>query len=176
MIRRVERSIGYYAGSHWFQVGVLFALVGVFALWLLEELEEARERVDQQVVEMTVRSMRTGMQFAVGEALLHQNRRKIVADWAGTNPVIWLAAPPHGYRGECSVAESRMMPSRSWCFERESRHLVYRTGKTVYRWQVSDSIGCEDLRWQVVGSTNGPASEMAGLRIEMVKPCGLVPK
>jgi hypothetical protein len=176
MIRRVERSIGYYAGSHWFQVGVLFSLVGVFSLWLLEELEEARELVDRQVVEMTVRSMRTGMQFAVGEALLHQNRQTVVADWVGANPVNWLAAPPQGYRGECSVAESRAMPSRSWCFERESRHLVYRPGKAVHRWPASDSTGCEDLRWQVATSTNGLASEVAGLRIEPVKLCGLILK
>ena len=104
---------------------VLFVVVGLIAVGLISALGDATEQAERQIVELTIRNMRTGMQRAMGEALMHQ-REGEMASWAGSNPVRWLDSPPAGYRGECSTAESRALSGGEWCFERGRRELVYR--------------------------------------------------
>ena len=119
------RRLGYYATKKWVQHAVLFVVVGLIAVGLISALGDATEQAERQIVELTIRNMRTGMQRAMGEALMHQ-REGEMASWAGSNPVRWLDSPPAGYRGECSTAESRALSGGEWCFERGRRELVYR--------------------------------------------------
>ena len=95
MIAHEPRSLGYYSASHWLQGAVVFVVLGSLALGLLWALNDAKERAEKQVVELTLRNMRTGMQFAMGEALLRR-RESEMASWVGINPVLWLGAPPTG--------------------------------------------------------------------------------
>ena len=122
MMAHEPRSLGYYGASRWFQGAVLFVMLGALALGLLWALADAKERAEKLVVELTVRNMRSGMQLAMGEALMQQRANEI-ATWVGNNPVLWLGSPPDGYRGECSAAESRDLDGGAWCFERDSRQL-----------------------------------------------------
>ena len=173
MIAHEPRTLGYYASSHWFQWATLFVVIGLFAIGILSALNDAWERAERQVVELTVRNMRTGMQLAMGEAMMRQ-RESEIASWAGSNPVRWLNSPPGGYRGECSAAESRDLPGGTWCFERERRQLLYRPRRADHLRALPGSNGgeCGQLSWRVTRLPESAAGGgLVGLRLEAVSLC-----
>lgn len=173
MIPHEPRSLGYYAASHWMQGAVVLVVLGSLAMGLLRALGEMKERAEKQVVDLTIRNMRTGMQLAMGEALMQQRERDI-ASWVGGNPVAWLGAPPGGYRGECSEGESRGLSGGEWCFERDSRELVFRPSRLDHLRSSPDvKIGqCDQLRWRVARvSENMASSGFVGLRLEPASGC-----
>lgn len=166
------RSLGYYARSRWFQGCVYLLLAAVLGAWLLVALNEAQERAEKLTVELTMRNVRTGMQLAMGEALMHR-RESDIAGWVGSNPVRWLGSPPEGYRGECSAADARNLPAGAWCFERESRQLAYRPRNTAHLRLLSSDDGRTEglLRWRVGSASEGTAKGgFVGLRVEIVTP------
>ena len=173
MIPHRPRTLGYYASSQWFQWAVLFVLLGSLSMGLLSALDDAKERAEKQVVELTLRNMRTGMQLAMGEALMHQRVQEI-ATWVGGNPVSWLGTPPVGYRGECSAGASRSLSGGEWCFERASRELVYRPNSVDHLRNSSaeKDSQCGQLRWRVARGLEGaPSAGFVGLRIESASTC-----
>ncbi len=173
MIPPEPRSLGYYGRAHWLPGAIVLVLLGALALGLLWALDDASERAERQVVELTLRNMRTGMQLAMGEALMRQREGEI-ASWAGSNPVHWLAAPPAGYRGECSADESRDLSGGEWCFERASRQLAYRPrhGDRLRAPEDGKARPCDRLHWIVAHAPERAESAgFAGLRIEAASPC-----
>ena len=173
MIPHEPRSLGYYAASHWMQGAVVLVVLGSLAMGLLWALGDMKERAEKQVVDLTIRNMRTGMQLAMGEAMMQQREREI-ATWVGGNPVSWLGAPPSGYRGECSAEESKGLSSGEWCFERASRELVYRPSRADHLRTLLDAGGgqCEQLRWHVARVLEKVSSGgFVGLRIEPASAC-----
>ncbi len=173
MISHEPRSLGYYAASHWMQGAVVLVVLGSLAMGLLWALNDIKERAERQVVDLTIRNMRTGMQWAMGEALMHQREREI-ATWVGANPVNWLGAPPGGYRGECSAEESRGLSGGEWCFERASRELVYRPSRADHLRTLPEVKGskCDQLHWRVARvSANVSNAGFVGLRIEPASTC-----
>ena len=173
MIAHVPRSPGYYTASHWLQGAVVLVLLGSLALGLLWALNDAKERAEKQVVELSLRNMRTGMKMAMGEALMRQREGEMVS-WVGINPVLWLAGPPTGYRGECSAEESRNLSAGEWCFERENRVLVYRPRSSDHLRALVEgqSLECSQLSWRVTRVSESAASGgFIGLRIEAASPC-----
>lgn len=171
MIPHEPRSLGYYASKNWFQRAVLLVVLGALAIGLIAALNDAKEQAERQLVDLTVRNMRTGMQLAMGEALMHQREREI-ATWAGTNPLRWLGTSPTGYRGECSALESQDMSGGEWCFVGERHELVYQP-RRVERLQLDgQQAQCRDLRWRVVNAPGAvDASGFSGLRIEAASNC-----
>jgi len=173
MIPRGPRTLGYYASSQWFQWAVLFLVLGSLATVLLSALDDIKERAEKQVVDLTLRNMRTGMRLAMGEALIQQREREI-ATWGGGNPVGWLGAPPVGYRGECSAGESRRLSGQEWCFERPSGELVYRPNSVDH---LHDPVAekdspCVQLRWRVARlSESASSASFVGLWIESASTC-----
>lgn len=166
------RTLGYYARSHWFQGSVYLLLVAFLAAWLLAALDEAEERAERLAVELTIRNIRTGMQLAMGEAMMHQ-RESEIASWVGSNPVRWLGAPPDGYRGECTAAEADALPAGGWCFEREHRELVYRPRNVGHLRILEAADGRVErlLRWRVGRAVESlAAGGFVGLRVEIVTP------
>lgn len=173
MIPHEPRRLGYYANSHWLQAATLFVVVGSLAMGLLWALSDAKERAEKLLVELTVRNMRTGMQFAMGEVLMQQ-REGEMASWVGSNPVRWLGSPPGGYRGECSIEENRDLSGGEWCFQRVRRELVYRPHNADHLRALPASSGrkCRLLSWRVAGVPESMASGgFVGLRIEAASPC-----
>ena len=173
MIPHEPRSLGYFAASHWMQGAVVLVVLGSLAMGLLWALNDVKERAERQTVDLTLRNMRTGMQLAMGEALMQQREREIDT-WVGGNPVNWLGAPPGGYRGECSAEESSGLSGGEWCFERVSRELVYRPNSVDH---LRDSRGekssqCDQLRWRVARvSESASSAGFVGLRIEPASTC-----
>ena len=177
MIPHEPRSLGYFAASHWMQGAVVLVVLGSLAMGLLWALSDVKERAERQVVDLTVRNMRTGMQLAMGEALMQQREREI-ATWVGGNPVNWLGAPPGGYRGECSAEEGRALSGGEWCFERASRELVYRPNSVdrLRDSRVEKDNQCGQLRWRVARvSESASSAGFVGLRIESASTCQWVP-
>ena len=173
MIPHGPRRLGYYAGKNWFQSAVLFVVLGLFAIGLLSALNGAKEQAERQVVDLTIRNMRTGMQLAIGEALMRQRERDM-ASWVGSNPVQWLGTSPAGYRGECTTDESRDLSGGEWCFERTHRELVYRP-RRIERLQAlgeKNPRQCSQLRWRVARTPgNEDSGGFIGLRLEAASSC-----
>lgn len=188
-----EHALSYYAGSRWFMGVVTWALIGIFAFWLLSALLRAQELAEKMVVEQTVQNMRTGLKMAMGEAIV-AGRDNEIATWAGANPLRWLggmpesyargirggippsvanvAAAPQGYRGECSRREAEALPDGAWCFDRDARELVYHPRRDRYlRLQGSDGRNdAKLLRWRVTVPEAAYRVGFLGLRIEVVTP------
>ena len=171
MIAHEPRTLGYYAASHWFQAAAVFLMLGALALVLLRALNEVEAQAERQAVELTLRNMRTGMQFAMAEALMRQ-RESEVAAWAGSDPTRWLEVPPAGYRGECSAEERRNLPEGMWCFERGSQELAYRPRNAKQLRSLEDGQQCSQLAWRVVRVAGGAVKGTSGgTRIEAASPC-----
>lgn len=171
MMAHEPRTLGYYAASHWFQAAVVFLILGALALFLLRALNEVEGQAERQAVDLTLRNMRTGMQFAMAEALMRQ-RESEIAEWVGSDPTRWLEVPPAGYRGECSADERRDLTEGAWCFAREGRELVYRPRNTKYLRGVDDGQPCSELAWRVVQVDNGIVTRgFVGVRIEAASSC-----
>lgn len=180
MIPREPRRLGYYATRNWFQHAVLFVVLGLFAIGLISALGDAKEEAERQMVELTIRNMRTGLQRAMGEALMHQ-REGEMASWVGSNPVRWLDSPPAGYRGECSTADSWALSGGEWCFERGRRELVYRPRNIDHLYDSKGTMKaegrrCDQLSWRVARAPTSAASGgFVGLRIEVASSCQWAP-
>lgn len=159
------RALGYYASSNWFHGTVVLVVFGLLAIGILSALDEAMERAEEHAVGQTVRNMQMGLRLARLEAQMR--RQAEPSTWAGLNPVQWLAAPPPGYRGECSEREIRRMLGGEWCFEVSLGELVYRPKNDRHlRWadeQLHDVEENRRLRWKVVGRVQG------GVRIQTVE-------
>lgn len=156
-------TLGYYTGSRWLSAAVAVALIGALAVALLGALEEAEERAEAVLVEVTVRNMRTGLQIAMGEAITH-GREKEIAGWAGSNPVRWLGTDPVGYLGDCPGGS---LPPGAWCFDRERRELAYQPRHHRHLVRVEGT----ELRWRVAAAAaDAPRGGLVGLRLETVRP------
>ncbi len=171
MTAHEPRTLGYYAASHWFQSAVVFAMLGLLALVLLRTLNDVEAQAERQMVELTLRNMRTGMRFAAAEALMRQRESEIAA-WAGSDPTRWLEVPPAGYRGECSAEDLRKIPVGAWCFERDSQQLAYRPRDTKRLRGPDDGLPCDLLAWRVVRiADRSGSSGPVGVRIEPASNC-----
>jgi len=173
MIPRVSRGPGYYTASHWFQGAVLLVVIGSLAIGILSALSDARDRAERQMVELMVRNLRTGMQLAMGEALMHQRDREIIS-WVGRNPIAWLGASPAGYLGVCAASGRQELPGGAWCFDGERRELVYRPRRSdqLRALPGSPDQQCRDLSWRVARAPESVASGgFVGLRLEAATPC-----
>lgn len=152
MNQHEPRTLGYYASSNWFHGTVVFVVFGLLAIGILNALDEAMERAEEHVVAQTLRNMQMGLRLAQFQGQIHKQAVPLTA-WAGQNPVQWLAAPPTGYRGECSAEESRHLSGGEWCFEVNLGELVYRPKNDRHlRWANEEHPEGKDnrrLRWKV---------------------------
>lgn len=183
MIRRHEtRRPEYFASSHWLQGAVFLVVVGALSYAIVQAVSEARDEAERLVVDLTIRNMRTGMQLAIGEAIMQQ-RAQEVPDWEGENPVGWLGTLPTGYVGACRNQDSGKAVRRVWCFDEARRVLVYYPGSAD---RLIGSVGrgepCSRLVWRVTSAASGAQvaedgndrkvrNGPAGLRLEPVGLC-----
>ncbi len=164
-MRAAPRVFDHYAGSRWLAHAVTIVAILLLAGWLLAALQEAEERAEKLMVELTWRNMRLGLRIATGEALM-SGRDGGIAGWEGSNPVRWLGAEPGGYRGECGAGE---LPTGAWCFDSERRELVYHPRNDRHL-RIEGEAGREKLlRWRVVAAAQEPERPgPPGLRVESV--------
>lgn len=176
ILRHETRRPDYYVASRWLPGAVFLVVAGGLAYGVLRATLVARDEAERLAVELTIRNMRTGMQLAMGEAIMQQ-REAEVAGWTGVNPVRWLGTLPANYVGACAVGESGVGRG-VWCFDAAERVITYtpvRRGRISRHDGTSSSpAACERLAWQVIRPATGRwASETAsnGLRIEPAGTC-----
>jgi hypothetical protein len=164
----VERHLGYYQGSRWLQAGVGVAVLGAVAAGLLSTLNDMQERSEKLAVELTTQYMRTGLKWAIGEALLH-GRSSEVASWAGGNPVRYLASPPPGYVGNCTSTDVVALAAGVWCFDEQKQELLYRPRSQKHLVGRGDNAGESPLilRWRVVLVPQPPADDLANINVSV---------
>lgn len=172
MMPHEARGLGYYAASRWLHGAVAGVLLVLLMLGLLRALEDAKAQAERQVVELTVRNMRTGLQLAMGETLMQQREHEI-ATWVGSNPIQWLGAPPAGYQGECGSFEGRALEQGGWCFDKGEHQLYYRPRNAKLR--DGKGAACDRLSWLVARSDkrdpDAKGDSFAGLRIQPAASC-----
>lgn len=172
IIEHPLRRPDYYAASHWLPSTLLVVIVGGLAAILMAVLQGAQDSQERLVVALTVRNMRSGMQMAVGEALMHGRQREI-ADWIGGNPVAWLAAPPSGYGGACGVPAAATLTAGAWCFDATTRALLYKPRKAAaLHGALASQPPCTVLTWRVAGAAvQAGDGGLVGLSLQAFGPC-----
>lgn len=158
--------LGYNAGSHWL-VGVSSLIViAILALWLASALLDAEEQAEKLEVEMTVRNLRTGLQWAKGDAIIHGRLNEMPA-WVGSNPVRWLATTPRGYIGDCPV--NGEIDDGIWCFDALRGELLYRP-RHVKHLRLKKPAERPLIGWKVVAENTKNSDGLIGLRVQNVTP------
>ena len=171
MTPREPRHPDYYVGKNWFQWAVLLVILGLLAIGLISALNDVKDEAERQMVDLTMRNMRTGMQLAMGEALMHQ-REVEIGTWAGANPVRWLGSSPTGYRGNCSALESQALSGGEWCFVSELSELVYQPLRVASLQADGAQHRCRDLRSRVMRAPGAVERDgFSGLGTEAASDC-----
>lgn len=155
-----------WTGSRWLPLSVSAVVIALLAGFLLMALADMEERAEAMLVALTVRNLRTGLTVAKGEALLAGEERAM-AQWAGRNPIEWLAAPPAGYEGECRAAASPA--AGGWCFDSTRRELRYRPRNAAHL-ALDSGARPEHLKWRVVVRASDADRQQIAVDVENLTP------
>jgi hypothetical protein len=166
VIRVPARELNWWTASRWLSFAVSATVIAILAALLLDALKHEEERAEKLMVELTWRNMRSGLQLAKGEAMLH-GREAEMAGWVGTNPLRWLASEPRGYRGECA-RPGDTLGAGEWCFDPARRELAYRPRNSQHLRLKQPGAGPKLLRWRVAAAQPGTAGSTEGVRVEYV--------
>lgn len=162
----------YYEGTHWLHGTVALVVLLLIALGVLHALHEMQERAEKLTVELTTRYMQTGLKLAVAEELL-RGRSAAVAKWVGRNPVVFLAAPPQGYKGACDRQDLVQHPPGVWCFDEMAGELRYRPRNqdNLRSREAAVPEGAVVLRWKVLlREKTGADVANIGAYVEILTP------
>lgn len=132
---------------------LLFSILNVF-------LTHYQGQAERELVDLTLRNMRTGLRLHVTTLSVEGKREQIVR-LADSNPIIWLGQFPADYMGALDAVPPR--EARGWYFDLSTRELAYRPKSSGFpggKWQ--------ELRWRV----ESLPGQDAGARIgpETTKP------
>ena len=154
-----------WVGARWLPGLVSVVVVAILAAILLQKLDEVGEDAERLLLDMTVRNMRTGLQLAIGDAIIHGREGELVT-WVGRDPTIWLGQAPAGHLGDCHGGPASLAGGK-WCFDGATRILWYRPrhhGLVTDGARVAGVLG-----WRVGASAPvGAGSKIEGLRVESV--------
>ncbi len=150
-------------GSRWWTSVVALFIILALALLLLARLGDMEAASERVVLELTLRSMQTGMLIARGEEEI-EGRPHVASAWVGANPIAWLDKPPPGYLGACPPGEVFALPQGAWCFDGRHGELRYRLRQRLGA-EIFAASAPSVLRWKVVAVLPGN-----GARIESLTP------
>lgn len=161
---------GAWQGRRWLSFSVSAVLLALLAWGALRALEDAEETSERFVVDVTLRNLRSGLQLAMGEAMI-EGRENEFASWVGSNPLRWLGTPPGGYVGACPAQAAGLAPG-GWCFDETAGELVYRPRHGMRLRLASPVADPADqrLRWRVEATSRLPGGRITGLRVQSVTP------
>jgi prepilin-type N-terminal cleavage/methylation domain-containing protein len=136
-----RRSRGFSLLELTVSLVILLLLAGV----LFSILPRYRTIVERDMVDINIRSMRTGLRLQVSQWLL-AGRQKDLVTLVGVNPVQWLSGGLPNYLGEFEAPPASDVRG-CWYFDKVTRQLVFRSKSSILPSQ-------EDLEihWQVVPS------------------------
>jgi len=136
-----RRSRGFSLLELTVSLVILLLLAGV----LFSILPRYRTIVERDMVDINIRSMRTGLRLQVSQWLL-AGRQKDLMTLVGVNPVQWLSGSLPDYLGELDDPPSPDVRG-CWYFDKMTRQLVFRSKSSFL-------VSREDLEthWQVIPS------------------------
>jgi hypothetical protein len=115
---------------------------------LLQRLETVQEEAESTALDLTIRNIRTGMQLAQGELIMHGEDGRIT-ELAQSNPVRFLGKLPDGYEGE---AVSPEQPG-GWTYNPTLHELAYKprlapafAGRPELRWRYMPVLADGQIR------------------------------
>lgn len=127
------------------ELAVTLVVIVILAGVLLRALLRYEELAEKTAMELTVRNLRSGLQWRIADALLHPGSAQLGA-LAGANPVSWLQRPPEGYLGEHAGTPSAAARG-GWYFDTRTRELAYRPA-LHFAFEAEPGAPVE-IRWQV---------------------------
>jgi general secretion pathway protein G len=124
-LNRLDRGKQCQAGFTLLELTVVVVIVGILFLFAYQRYLDLLVDVERASVEQTLGIIRSAMGMRVAQ-LLVEGRIDELEDYAGANPIDFLAEVPNSYVGE--VADQRNLDDRSgiWYFDKTSGILVYR--------------------------------------------------
>lgn len=133
-----------------FEFAFLVALIGILALALLVRLQRVEESAERLEVNLTVRNIGVGLQWAIGERMMHGEDHRL-GELLDADPVMLLGHRPQRY-GDAPAGPG------SWWFDAQTRTLGYQPR------QPSAFGGQARLYWRIVaqGTLGG---RVVGLRL-----------
>ncbi|MBI2994815.1 MAG: hypothetical protein HYY48_11680 [Gammaproteobacteria bacterium] len=110
---------------------MLVILISLCAVWLLHRLAYLEAVAEARSLDMTVRSLRTGIMVTVATRLL-QGDNEGIASMAGANPVGAVIDAPAGYIGAVRQVNPGSMKPGQWYFDDDAKTLVYHVVNSDY--------------------------------------------
>ena len=150
-----SRHTDPFSGTRWLPGALVAISLLILGYYLLNALDEARDRTEQQALDALLRQMRTAMQVAKNDAL-NDLKKETAAQWEGSNPIRWLDAPPSDYVGECVGSARQNLQESRLCFDPQAGELVFRprSPKRLQRQKGDFKAPCQEQVWRVTRKDN----------------------
>ena len=103
---------------------MLAIVISLCAAWLMHRLAYLEAVAEARALDLTVRSMRTGLMVSIATRLLQGNSDAIEA-LAKSNPVGAIIDAPPGYIGALYQANPANIHPGQWYFDEDAKCLVY---------------------------------------------------
>lgn len=113
------------------ELAVVTMLIAACFTWFLNRMNEMTALAEAGALDLTIRSLRTGVTSRVAAGLIGGDPHALV-DLANDNPVGSAIEPPGGYIGAVRDAEPASIQPGQWYFDEDQRWLVYHVVNTDY--------------------------------------------
>lgn len=154
------------AGRSKFEFSIALLVILIVGAVLLDRLLRLEESAERLAVELTVRNMRTGMQYRQAD-LIVRGRDAEMASLLASNPVSWLERPPEGYIGARAQLDPAQLAAGEWAFSSSDRRLYYRPRLRRFLRVQDDG---ELLAWRVSGTATATPFRPGALQLALETP------
>lgn len=165
MVPRPPPSRACQRGSGWFEFAAVAVVLAILVGLLLQRVIEYQEQAEKTAVELTIRNLRSGLRWEIGQRMIHGSGADI-ARLAGANPIAWLERPPPGYLGERVGPAGTQIEAGNWYFDRASGELAYLPRFRNHL--ASKGNGAGELRWRLQALKNVPGADVNPAVTEIV--------
>ena len=128
------------------ELTVVVCAVGLLFSVALDRLLRYQELGEQAALEQNIAAMNTALTMKFAGYVI-SGKPAAIEEEVGANPINLLTRPPQNYLGELFDPDQKVVPARSWYFDRRSGELVYVPGRTRYLTIASASH--EALRFRI---------------------------
>ncbi|MDI9246673.1 hypothetical protein [Marinobacter sp. CHS3-4] len=157
-----QDAAGSMANSRRLRLAMVMTVLLVLSWLLLDSLEDALERAQEQSAKLTLNQIRSVLVVKGAEIRLSSDRH--LEAQAGANPFEWFEEPPAGYTGICGAASPE--PGK-WCFRPlQTGNAGYKkaeqagSGRVIFR--PSQPINLEERQ----GSREAPLGWVVGIEFQ----------
>lgn len=117
-------------GFSLFELTVVITIIAILLAVALDRLLPYIDEAERIGVLTTESQIRSSLVMVAAKRIARGEAASIVA-LSGSNPMSLMLEAPANYTGESERGMSPPVPLRSWYFDVNSRHLVYRPGRPL---------------------------------------------